>query len=1389
MAAGFYGSEGPSGNPLFAPLQFAASPILGLTESLGEIGVPGFQDLADASFWDPVRGFQEEHPGWAGAAEIASYFVPYAGWAKATRAVPALRGLAEAGARLGGESNALKFALGETARYAPLSAGITTFDLGAGRFEDPWEAARSFAFGTLAGVPLAAAGVRGGTLNSILAQTPILKQIGNIPVPGTGPQRSSAKLGEVITSMIGPSPDERVMYGMPEEVTARVSPELQQEVGSWGYTTHDRPTRVLRDLYALNDAVAAGMRTDISAGELAPHIQRFENEVLRERVSRGDTYVKLAVPAEEGARTVLNQEFTPGVPRVGGRRERLVRQRGVPNDVDTIQQELNLQPEWIGDGNFFRHRRAANRQSANRLRRIFGLVTPGKGTTSSTGFRRVRRQVQDPLDPSRTIQQIWGIRQEQPGGQWIIATELPMRPGAKPNEEINRFFYFKTDVPGRFFPMEATWARNLDDPSAPPVTEAIPPEKLEDSWNIASRVRKGVSQHLDMALGLREMHLSPANFRAFNRDMLKGGSARATVLGSMSGPAAADFATIWNNYFKPLQFQFRNNPDAAFSMGFWRSVFDGYEGLVHRLMFGDRRLEAGKSVLAQMLGKPPIQGDKALYGLTKEFFKQEGAAKDLTRLFRAVNRGATFEQLPEGPAKDYVKRLIETNTGFVTPGNAAMKELGARLMPTKADHWGMSYNFNTLGSNFVPVNDINGQTIGLGVGRNAQGARARAQKLIAQLEGEGTRGLTMGEVFTPDTLRQLPREVRLAITNPGFIQERTNLRGFKWDLEDITEEEWISGLLHNYEARGKWFAERTSKGLSSRELERIARLDPKTNEALLTRLNQLMGITGPFDRLQNRALDIGLSGVFGTNIATRAAAALNRADYALSLGMGNLAFPTLNASTVFQTTLAELAAVAKAPLDWLVRHGYLRPVMGADGLPSGVNSVVGSPLKSLRNGIKIMNQDPGIPERLRTRHLKTFEHLANTFKTGPRFIEEFIGQNSDAKALFMGARDPKDMVEGIERLSSWLPGVSEKLSRTWTAGSAMDMLDSMEALGLRQFTDDEYAQWVANFVDRTNFLYGPVDRPQIFTTPLGSLFGSRKNWYVNYLNLLFEYGGLAGRGNFGPLLFALGGTAGLGGLVALPLAPNVLDWFTETFYDKDLVEAVYEQFGENGDLAFGLPARLGVSFAGAAGAPGADFFGDAEFLTSFVSLRRAENFGTSLARGADLIRLGLDPFEDPMFRQQLSRWAAPNSMYKALDAFADNEITSPTTGRPMSRNLSLKDQLLYSAGFTTTEIERGRAVYERMLRDKAFRARTIQLLGEGYYQASVENDRAQMQEILRAAMNNGIGMDSLLQSAAKRARDDGRDMFGRAIPRDVLERYPSVVEETEDQGFQLRERP
>ena len=105
-------------NPLALPFQFVASPFVGLIESLGDMGVPGFDALAQQPFLDPVYDFQEQHPFLSGVGEFASYFVPYAGWAKATRAVPALQGLAKAGARLGGTSPGARFALGETAPLA-----------------------------------------------------------------------------------------------------------------------------------------------------------------------------------------------------------------------------------------------------------------------------------------------------------------------------------------------------------------------------------------------------------------------------------------------------------------------------------------------------------------------------------------------------------------------------------------------------------------------------------------------------------------------------------------------------------------------------------------------------------------------------------------------------------------------------------------------------------------------------------------------------------------------------------------------------------------------------------------------------------------------------------------------------------------------------------------------------------------------------------------------------------------------------------------------------------------------------------------------------------------------------------------------------------------------
>lgn len=1341
----------PQENLLSIPFNFALSPLYGLLESgeaIGEnipfldpiIGAPSRAALEGLD-WKGVEDFREDHPLLALGGEIASYFIPGAAYAKLGRGLGAFPGLTRRAAQLGGTNPAMRFALGETARWAPLSAGFTGFDLAAGRYQSPADAITGFLSGTALGGLTSLAGASPG-FQAALQQ-----------IPFVGRPAAAA------TRVFGPTPPQRALYEMGPEI--RDDPAIREL--SPLFREEDRPHEWGRIAQTALDEIDAGTRSPDQRAVLADLSERVRSDVFAETVGTGENYVRFLHPTSKMTRRILNQEFTPSKSSKAGYRERLTQKSlETPNDWRRIEQELLLPRGWEWAGRFFRHRVAGNADEAQVLRQRLGLGAPGQRNIH--GWRRLQREVEGPDGP---YSQIWSILQEE-DGMWLAATELPRARGR------SRFFIFKTPEPGKFF-ADMEWARNIDNPWD---FRGMTQNLGKRAWETDTLLPRGVSRKLDQALDLKETILSPANFRAFRSAAARRNpgavSALAAKLGARSVPGLG-IANVIEHYLKPTNAQFRNDPDASLVMNLRQAIYDRFEGEAQALLFGKRNLKAKHGVWEALFGEPDIPDD-SIMAATQRMFKDQDVRDEFQKYH--FHRDLPNSEWPEGPAKEYHRILTQTNLADIQDANKVLEAIGERPIPLRQGHVGISHSHSALGSNFYRVVDFQGNLVGLGVGNSAAQARRNAERIITrEAERGNSTPLRIGEHFRVENLDEAPIDVKRAINNPAFLKERGHVKGFKYDLDPIDSvDDWIADLVHGYMARARHVADKLGHALTSKEFEGVLRNNPEVGGLLTTRINQLQGEPLGASVVQNRIMDKLLGNVLGVNSATKLAQIMNGASYHLSLGMGNLAHPVINTTALLQTTLPELTALRTADWEDLTRLGYVFPMPNSAGRPSGKLGMSIDPLRSLWGANSIIKSN-------NPRHIEAFQRMADTYKLGPRFVEEYTGEaNRHAvRALTDNLREADDVGKWITGLSSFLPANSEKLARLWTAGSTMHMLDTLEKVKGIKFTDEQYFQNVARSIDRANAVFAQHGRELAFTSPLGSVFGGMKHWMMNYLWLLADYTDLAVKGgNFGPILTALGSTAGLGGLFAVPLASDALDWMTETFGDKDLMETLYSSMGEGpaNAVAFGLPTLAGLSLSGATAAPGSNITRDAEFMFSVIALERMKNMARSVGRYFDQGSIGQDPWQDPIFLQQLAQGWGPRSLYRALDVFSDAALSSARTGNPMI-DLSQRspfDQFALALGFSPVEIEREYAVYDRLLRDREDRNKMVGLFGEAFMRASMAEDQVAMEEVLRTAAVRGLDTSAILRSAASRARNLEADMFSRNVPPELLERYQATLE-------------
>lgn len=1376
-----------------------ASPIYGIGETLAGMGAPGAQEFLDWGVFDGVEDFRYEHPGWALGAEVASYLVPGAGWARATgKGLGAVGALTRAGANLGGRSATARFALGETARWLPFNTALTAFDAAGGRYESAGQAGESFVLSQALGLGLSAGGASRG-FQRLLQQVPI------VGGPAAG----------VMKAAFGPSPENRALYGM--------GPAAEESVSLRNLTSQFDATEPFqlwgRQAMDILGEVRAGTRTDIEEGDVLNLMDLARRESLNERVAVGEQYVNLPYADDASTARFLNREFTPGQASKGSRvRSTLTRDIRKLNDIGKIGTELSMPEGWEFMGRYYRHIESSTAKNGENFRKAVGLDPSnydtkfrriernlgGEGSSAAEATRafvefnnatkarraqlqtRLSNHIEDPQEraqleaedralteefdrlalAAKTARssataptQTWSIRHEEEG-MWVLATEITG--GDKP-----RFLMFKTDQPDFFFPGNA-WAKDIDNPGNLRGMEEVVGQK---AWDPVSALPENVSPFFDHMRSLKQLILSSENFRALARGARTADGGKDVLMQMLGGdktPPGLSLSRIVDAYLKPTMFQFRNNPLAAQVYQMRRAVFDAADGMKQELMYGKQSLDPGSPIMGWkkgIYGKPDTTDQASIYSEARHWFENPKDLEEWRRLY--FEERLPLEEWPEGPAKSFQTYAKGVNDAFINEMNTTLKAIGENPMKIREGHIGVGHNFSQKGSNHYPVYDQDNNVVAMGSGHSAEAAMRDAKEWIEWKNGKkgDSRSFHLGEHFTAENFAQLPRNVREAYFTPGFYMPRSEMGGFRWEREEIKDvEELIQAFDQSYAQRSRLLADRVGKALTASEYDKLKRRDPATSEILASRLNQLKGVPGAIDKFQNRVLDRMLAPVIGTNSATKLANSVNEAMHHLTFGAGNLAYPLLNVTSLMQNALPEVTAVLASADDDLARLAYYLPTPGANGKPRGMTAIWNS-IGSMHRAGKIL-KNPTDSQR------EIFDRLQADGDLGPRFAEEYLGQNAGrVQAGFGGLTDAADATQWLGAVSSFLPAQTEKLARAWSASMAIDAFEALAKIRGLPFNKEQMFRNVQNFVRRTNYLYATADRPAIFTTPAGSLFGGMKNWLAHYMFVLGDYSGMAGRKNWAPMAMSMASLMGLGGFAAMPFAMSALDMMTETFADQDAMEFLYENMGEGAATAFtfGGPAALGLSFSGNTAAPGAKLAHDIEFLGSIPAFERMQNMGRALGTYWDTQYVtGQDPWQNPVFRQQAMQGFAPRSMYRFLDSL-DGTLNSAATGYQLTGELSVADQIKQAMGFTSPVVEREYAVYESLRGDSDRRNQMVASFGEAYFLASVEGRQDDMYEILQLAALRGLDQSSIMRSAQRRARDAGTDMFGRLRGGDISE--------------------
>lgn len=1341
----------------YSLLDLPGSVGYGLLETVG--GLPGIRDtefldwLDTAPMFQGARNLRDQNPGLALGGDIAATFIPYIGWGtalnKARAGVGALGAINRAGigaASLFRGNAPLAFAAGETVRYAPISAAITGFDTLGGRYDNPWDAVMGLGVGTALGGGFQALGHAAAPL-----------------VTKTAPRF----IGEMWRSVFEPGPELSALYGFSNSQRAAASRTAAAPVVQEALAPENEPQIVARTLYDLIREAEAGKHPDIDVDLLRGQYDRGIRAVVAQRPNQTDQVFRFAADANDGrnVRGAIEDSLRYGASREGKRVR--IPLEGTGDDVDNpdiLTRILGLPEGWLHEVKWPGITQA-DRISTTYMRRELNLETSGAGKN----MRQVTR-----VSPDGELQS-WVLRKEEDTGLWYAATQIPgehkMTGRARydetkrmdKNEDAGAFLTFKTDRPGRFFPDAFADTDNAD------------PDAFWFSWD---NVPRGKSKFLDTVMDFNNVHLSPQTIKGVYKAWLEGPAQRENFVKSLlSGPTMGQqIAKVVETYAAPTIQQLKDSPEGRAVLGLYQATFEAAESRARRTLYGLAGIPENKSPMAALFSDVNVGDDAALISQLRKTVLSDPEALELIRRFDK-NGDVPLNSILGTPAGKWLQLAIKGNLDDLTEINEGIKALqsvkatDSREIPIRQKHFGLSRRWD--GSIFYPIYGEGGIRP---VATVAGHSRAKAeQKALSWIEAAGKadgKKYRMGSPYIPGETDRPPNWLRSSALNPSLLEPRAGMRGYEHEYEPYKHvDELIAELEDNYLRRWRYAAGSIADALTVGRKNVLRANQPKSYNIVDTRIAQLKGQPGPFEERINQIVDSFAAPYLGTNSASKAADATNELMFHTLHGVGNIATPALNLTSLLQTQLPMGVEFLTSNVNALKGYGYQFPMFGADGMARPGFNWVADPLGLLWGAVREAS-NPSEESK------EVFQYLWNKKVMGASLANEYTGQDRGIAArMSEGIRGPEDYAYWAKRLSSLFMSKTEQVSRTWAAGMALTAMRKMEETSGMKFTLAQKVRNAEIAVERSNYSYFKQDRPMMFTTPLGSLFGNQKTWMTNYLFMMAHYTGLAQKGNFAPLLFSLGTTTALGGVFAIPLLGMGIDAFTETFADQDGREFIYRNMGEAGNaVAFGAPALFGMSLAGNVAAPGSNLAHDTEFFFSIVALERAKLLGRAIGRAYDdQITLGMNPLKDEIFQRQAAQALAPRSLYRGWEALTSDQLTSAATGYPLVREMGFGARIMHGLGFRDVDVALQYEAYASLLADKNAMREKLALFGEAYANASLNNDRQRMTQLLQQAAVAGLDINDIMRSAQTRMRNAGADMFGRNFNQDQLEQYQASL--------------
>ena len=952
---------------------------------------------------------------------------------------------------------------------------------------------------------------------------------------------------------------------------------------------------------------------------------------------------------------------------------------------------------------------------------------------------------------------------KEKGGMYVMAKKITGKVGeAKAADE---WVVFRTDQPGRFNPEVKDFADKM----------AARMAFLRED-NLKFDPSKPATLMNDAKLAVSQSPIREFRDAHEKYGMLKKGSDKiAEQLGFAKGEGGSSFAAsrahaIVDQYLTPKLYQFKHSPVAKYVIGHADRTFAQAKYLADNIINGEAVSDAAKG-FAKIFGEPSSTGiykglravkaiinslDDVDLEKVREVADLVGGSDDAKKVIDELRGSGQISDKLHQALLDFDKHdelLVQelTNTQRAA-GVADLNPLKGHLMLSRV--WDGDYR--------APIHliDDKGSFVYVASGSTPQAADDLAKKIIAE---SGNKDLRFIPAERFDSMQDLKLAGLVATkskeygvlsaansrirTKPATFNERTGVEGYKTKFSKKELQDRLAAHLND---RYNYMARLSVDTSLEKQLTWLGENDPKTFAAVADRLRQMEGKQGAIGQFINNATDKLLKPALGRNSATKISGALNELVYHLQLGLGNMAFPALNAITFVQTVIPEAAFVMNAADNRVMREYYdVFLAGGSDMRPRG-NVGTLSPMKVMAKSVNLMAN--GQKDKL---YMEMLDRAHRQGVIDPQLLNEFIGHTSEMKTTIgdvMKGEEP--FTNFLRSMSGWLPNKSERFARGQAFSTGY--LIGKDILGLQ---DETLYQFSRKFTERTMFNYATQDRATLMTGPLGRTFGLFKNWQTHYIFSMLQYAEEGIKyGNWSPLLWQMGGTAAVGGVGALPLY-GVADSFSKMATDQSAMANLYSMFGGTdpdatggnfSDAVFmGLPAFLGVSLQGQATAPLNDPARDAAMLMSFPQWDRMRRLGQAVGGAIDTwATTGQHPITDPAIRDQFIAALAPKSLARSMQITSDNALRSLNTGNVILKDMSIAERYMWSVGLTPRRVGLAYEASDELWKDQNKRKSMTTNYGRAWAEAQLAQDWKKLEQLQQEVMVLGLDISTVTKSAA-----------------------------------------